>query len=231
MLRSEMELNKIVLSNAADVIKVITSFFVMAFKEIEERGFSLRSLNTVKVVLSEEHMSQLQVQIDGLKNLEATIEQTLPSLKILEEFLDLLRYVASLQSLTPAEKESYAQSSKFIVKHQEMEQTLRTIKSRKILSENTSSTRSRLNHSQDEKHDVKIPKVLLQALPSTGTLFWQMSQPPPSRDKHNTAKKREHRNSQNNENLSASTSQKQDSKMEREAREASIIGEYDNSEY
>ena len=51
MLKSEMELNQIVLLNAADVVKVITAFFIAAFKEIEERGFNLRSLSTVKVVL------------------------------------------------------------------------------------------------------------------------------------------------------------------------------------
>ena len=96
MLQSEMELNKIVLANSADVIKVITSFFVMAFHEIEDRGFSLRSLHTVKVVLSKEHLKQLQAQIDGLKALETTIDQKLPSIKILEEFLDLLRYIATL---------------------------------------------------------------------------------------------------------------------------------------
>ena len=51
MLKSEMELNQIVLLNAADVVKVITAFFIAAFREIEERGFNLRSLSTVKVVL------------------------------------------------------------------------------------------------------------------------------------------------------------------------------------
>ena len=55
-----MELHKKVLSNSAQIISVMTSFFCMSFQEITLLGFDLNSLETVKAVISDDHMDSLR---------------------------------------------------------------------------------------------------------------------------------------------------------------------------
>ena len=81
------------LSNSAQIISVMTSFFCMSFQEITLLGFDLNSLDTVKAVLSDHHISSLRQQVEQLQLIEDKISQELPSVKILEEFLDLMSYL------------------------------------------------------------------------------------------------------------------------------------------
>jgi len=62
-LTSEIELQKMILGNTSEVIKVMTSFYRKAFREILSRGFDLSTLDTVKAVLSETHLVSLANQI------------------------------------------------------------------------------------------------------------------------------------------------------------------------
>ena len=65
----------------------------MSFQEITLLGFDLNSLDTVKAVLSDHHISSLRQQVEQLQLIEDKISQELPSVKILEEFLDLMSYL------------------------------------------------------------------------------------------------------------------------------------------
>ena len=62
-LSSEIELQKMILGNTSEVIKVMKSFYRKAFREILSRGFDLSTLDTVKAVLSETHLVSLANQI------------------------------------------------------------------------------------------------------------------------------------------------------------------------
>lgn len=48
-----------VLLNSSEVVRVITSFFMNSFKEIDQRGFDLNSLEAVRAVLSKSHINAL----------------------------------------------------------------------------------------------------------------------------------------------------------------------------
>ena len=52
-LESEVSLHRMVLTNSTEIIKIMTAFFYMSFREITEVGFDLLSLETVRAVLSE----------------------------------------------------------------------------------------------------------------------------------------------------------------------------------
>ena len=56
MLQSEVAMHKMVLANSSEIIKVMTAFFYMSFKEITDMGFDLLSLETVRSVLAESHI-------------------------------------------------------------------------------------------------------------------------------------------------------------------------------
>ena len=88
------------LSNSAQIISVMTSFFCMSFQEITLLGFDLNSLDTVKAVLSDHHISSLRQQVEQLQLIEDKISQELPSVKILEEFLDLMSYLKNSKDQT-----------------------------------------------------------------------------------------------------------------------------------
>ena len=87
-----------VLSNSSEIINIMTAFFYMSFREIAETGFDLLSLETVRAVLSESHIVTLRHQILQLQSVEKKINQELPSLSVLREFLDLLKYLGNLQT-------------------------------------------------------------------------------------------------------------------------------------
>ena len=89
---------KMVLSNSSEIINIMTAFFYMSFREIAETGFDLLSLETVRAVLSESHIVTLRHQILQLQSVEKKINQELPSLSVLREFLDLLKYLGNLQT-------------------------------------------------------------------------------------------------------------------------------------
>ena len=63
MLKSEVAMHKMVLANSSEIIKVMTAFFYMSFKEITDKGFDILSLETVRAVLSESHIKTLRHQI------------------------------------------------------------------------------------------------------------------------------------------------------------------------
>ena len=92
-LQSQVELHKKVLSNSAQIISVMTKFFCMSFEEITTLGFDLNTLDTVNAVMSEQHINSLRQQVDQLREIEDKISQALPSVNILEEFLDLMDYL------------------------------------------------------------------------------------------------------------------------------------------
>lgn len=48
-----------VLSNSAEIIKIMTAFFYMSFREINEVGFDLLDLDTVKSVIKRSHIDTL----------------------------------------------------------------------------------------------------------------------------------------------------------------------------
>ena len=96
MLQSEVQLQKMVSTNSSEIIKIMTSFFRKSYEEITSLGMNLSCLDTVQAVLSEAHTVALRNQISQLKLIEKKIEQALPSVSILQEFMDLLNYLRSL---------------------------------------------------------------------------------------------------------------------------------------
>ena len=85
-----------VMQNSAEIIKIMTNFYHLSFKEIDTQGFNLASLSTVKAVLSPDHISALDKQIQQLHAIEAKINQHLPSVTILQDFFNLLNNLKRL---------------------------------------------------------------------------------------------------------------------------------------
>ena len=91
-----------VISNTADIVKVMTSFYKKAFREITTRGFDLCAMDTVKEVLSEQHLFSLRTQIAQMQTIEQSIEQELPSVSVLEDFMSLLLFLRGLSDQNPS---------------------------------------------------------------------------------------------------------------------------------
>lgn len=92
-MESEVELYKTMTQNCNEVVKVLIKFFRQSFKEIVDSGFDLVQLKSVQAVLDKQHISQLVGQILKLRSVQDQIEQELPSVRILEDFYDLLSYI------------------------------------------------------------------------------------------------------------------------------------------
>ena len=97
MLESEVELHKTVTQNSAEIVHIMTTFFNKSFREITTFGFDLIKLKTVQSVLEESHITSLIHQINQLRTVQDKIQQELPSVCILEDFLELLGFMATLK--------------------------------------------------------------------------------------------------------------------------------------
>lgn len=71
----------------------MSTFFHLAFKEISETGYNLLQLDTVQGVLTEQHLLTLKGQILDLKVTEEKIGHDLPSVTILQDFVNLLAFL------------------------------------------------------------------------------------------------------------------------------------------
>ena len=75
----------------------MTNFYYLSYKEICDKGFNLNRLQTIKTVLSESHIEALKQQIAQLQSIELKIDQSLPSVRVLQDFLSLLIYLKTLR--------------------------------------------------------------------------------------------------------------------------------------
>ena len=87
---SDVQLHKMVVTCSSEVIKVMTAFYKQAFKEIDASGFNLRQLNAVKSVIQPDQMAAFESQISKLQLVGQVIGQEIPSVKVLEDFYELL---------------------------------------------------------------------------------------------------------------------------------------------
>lgn len=76
--------------NAAEVVKVITTFYAQAFREIFQRGIDISSLQTVKYAIMPERMEQFKTMISQLRRLSSVIGEEMPSIHVFQGFYSLL---------------------------------------------------------------------------------------------------------------------------------------------
>ena len=69
-LYSDIQLQRMVVANAAEIIQVMTTFYASAFGEIcDDFGFNLAKLSTVRSVLVDSQMQGFRTQLHKLKEL------------------------------------------------------------------------------------------------------------------------------------------------------------------
>ena len=59
MLEAEVQLHKMVSQNSAEIIQIINTFYFMSFREIDQAGFDLSKLDSVRAVLTDQHLASL----------------------------------------------------------------------------------------------------------------------------------------------------------------------------
>ena len=110
---SEIELHKVMNKNTVEIVGVMTRFFGKSFREIVRAGFDLSKLKTVQSVLEESHITSLVEQLAYLNKIQREFKSELPSISILSDFLELLRYLATSDS-DKKESSSFKRSLKII---------------------------------------------------------------------------------------------------------------------
>jgi len=96
LLQSEEQLHQMVIENASEHFSTITIFFFQTLCEIDQLGYNVNSLSTVRSVLSDSHMQSLMRHIKEMKTLEDTIERKMPSVRVLQDFKELIDFLRGL---------------------------------------------------------------------------------------------------------------------------------------
>ena len=101
MLESEVQLSRMVLENSTEIIRIMGNFFRQSFEEIASLGLNLKALDTVKAVLLGENLFSLRSQLYHLQEIEKKLEQQIPAVFILQDFMNLLAFLHSLPDTSP----------------------------------------------------------------------------------------------------------------------------------
>ena len=59
-LEKEIHVHKVVLRNSTDIIRTMTQFYFLSFKEITEAGFDLKSLDTIQGLTDDSQLASLK---------------------------------------------------------------------------------------------------------------------------------------------------------------------------
>ena len=133
---------------------MIFDFFKAVMMEVTDSGFDLLKLNNVQTVLTEAHLYALRNQITSLKQLEKKIHKEIPSLKLLQDFRQLLFYLKKLKSRTTYQTPLKARQAF------NKRQSSATNKSKSLGSHNLSNVISRLSLQHNTNNDDKQTKRL-----------------------------------------------------------------------
>ena len=96
-LAEDIELQKMLVENATDTVKVITAFYANTFHEIFQHGLDVSALETVKFAIMPEQMLQFKRQIHQLYRLSRVIGEEMPSIKVFEGFYRLLENLSAMK--------------------------------------------------------------------------------------------------------------------------------------
>ena len=89
---SDIEQQRMVVTNSTRIVKVLTSFFMDVFREISDAfSFDLTKLNSIRSVMSDAQIKTFKDQIFRMQQVQSKIGQPMPSVYMLDHFCNLLQ--------------------------------------------------------------------------------------------------------------------------------------------